>query len=161
MCFIDTVAVNHQEPLPGDDFKPAYPPGQPDLESEKIDFPSFDRIPTYSAMFDQGFNVPAAPSTTKNNPQLGPRFRNTTSEPFETESSMGHSRSDSSGYTWEVVSSFSTTHRGTAHARQASQYSNGTYESARSRDSVPPYSGRHTPSEPHPFHDHQKRWVIE
>lgn len=159
-------SVASQEPLPGDDFKPAMQQRQDDLESEKIDFPSFEPIPTYSAMFNQGFNAPVVPPTTKSNPRLGPRFRNTTLEPFETQTNRSNLvRSDSLGYTWEVASSFSTTHSNntTQLSRQASQRSNGTgYERARPpQDTAPPYSGRHPSTEPHAYMDRQKRWVIE
>lgn len=154
--------MKNQEPLQGDDFKSAQPRAEPDLEAEeKIAFPSFEPIPTYSEMFNQGDPAPSAPSMAKN-PRLGPRFTNTTLEPFETESSMSghsrtHTRTETSGYTWDVASTVTTTQL----SRQVSEHSSVGFEHSRPLDSAPPYSGRHVSAVPNPFLDQQKRWVIE
>lgn len=150
--------VKNEEALPGDDFKPTMHRAEQDLEAEeKIDFPSFEPIPTYSEMFNHGVAAPAAPPPMKN-PRLGPRFTNTTLEPFETASRMsGHTRTDTSGYTWDVASTITTTQL----SRQVSERSIGAFEHPKPLESAPPYSGRHTSSVPNPFLDQQKRWVIE
>ncbi|THH21010.1 hypothetical protein EW146_g465 [Bondarzewia mesenterica] len=76
--------LNAQEPLPGDDFVPVGP-GQTYQDPEKVNFPSSDRpIPTFSATFGTGSEVPP-PSQMRFGPrQLGPRFFNTQAQPFET-----------------------------------------------------------------------------
>lgn len=78
------ISVNAEEPLAGDDY--------PSTDAEKIDFPSNARpIPTFSAAFGSGSEVPP-PSQMRFGPRqqmvLGPRFSDTTSEPFETQSQL-------------------------------------------------------------------------
>lgn len=75
--------LNAQEPLPGDDFVPVVP-GQLDQDPEKVDFPSNDRpVPTFSAAFGSGAEVPP-PSQMRFAPrQMGPRFFNSQAQPFE------------------------------------------------------------------------------
>ncbi|KAI0343999.1 hypothetical protein BDW22DRAFT_1392179 [Trametopsis cervina] len=80
--------LNAQQPLPGDDFEPAYPPSSPTSfsssyiadkkwgsDEEKIDFPSYDTsipIPTYAQV------VAPPPAHMQNAPRtLGPRFYQT------------------------------------------------------------------------------------
>lgn len=78
-----TCPVNAEEPLPGDDYSSS--------EKEKIDFPSNARpVPTFSAAFGSGDEVPP-PSQMRFGPgprQMGPRFSDKTSEPFETQSQL-------------------------------------------------------------------------
>lgn len=75
--------VNAQGPLDGDDFVPFYPGDSSD--PEKVDFPSNEKpIPTYSATFGSGAEVP--PPTQMFGTRLGPRFFNSSAEPFETQS---------------------------------------------------------------------------
>ncbi|TFY71140.1 hypothetical protein EVG20_g1872 [Dentipellis fragilis] len=76
--------LNAQEELPGDDFVPVTPHGLGVQDPEKVDFPSNDSpIPTFSAAFGSGSEVPP-PSQMKFAPrQMGPRFNDPSAEPFE------------------------------------------------------------------------------
>jgi len=76
--------LNAQEPLPGDDFIPVVPGEKGNGDPEKVDFPSTDRpIPTFSATFGSGLDVPP-PSQMRFPPrQMGPRFTNSSAQPFE------------------------------------------------------------------------------
>ncbi|KAJ7770883.1 hypothetical protein DFH07DRAFT_805539 [Mycena maculata] len=72
--------LNAQEPLPGDDFVPITSAG----DIEKVAFPSNEKpVPTFSATFGSGSEVPVPSQMFKPSPQLGPRFFNSSAEPFE------------------------------------------------------------------------------
>jgi len=72
--------LNAQEPLPGDDFEPINRPE----DVEKVAFPSNEKpVPTFSATFGSGSEVPVPSQMFKPGPQLGPRFFNPSAEPFE------------------------------------------------------------------------------
>lgn len=72
--------MNAQEPLPGDDFAPVY-----SSDMEKVEFPSNEKpIPTYSAAFGSGAEVPPPSQMFASQPKLGPRFFDSSAEPFET-----------------------------------------------------------------------------
>ncbi|KAI0274892.1 hypothetical protein BC834DRAFT_978153 [Gloeopeniophorella convolvens] len=73
--------LNAQEPLPGDDFVRVVP-GEKGVDEEKVDFPSTGRpIPTFSATFGSGAEVPP-PSQMRFN-TMGPRFFNESATPFD------------------------------------------------------------------------------
>ncbi|KAJ7630524.1 hypothetical protein FB45DRAFT_793057 [Roridomyces roridus] len=72
--------LNAQESLPGDDFEPITRPG----DIEKVAFPSNEKpVPTFSATFGSGSEVPVPSQMFKPGPRLGPRFFNSSAEPFE------------------------------------------------------------------------------
>ncbi|KAJ6574679.1 hypothetical protein B0H19DRAFT_933287 [Mycena capillaripes] len=72
--------LNAHESLPGDDFVPVT--SGDDLE--KVAFPSTEKpVPTFSATFGSGSEVPVPSQMFKPSPQLGPRFFNSSAEPFE------------------------------------------------------------------------------
>ncbi|KAJ7169468.1 hypothetical protein C8R46DRAFT_897285 [Mycena filopes] len=73
--------LNAQESLPGDDFVPITRGGD---DMEKVAFPSNEKpVPTYSATFGSGSEVPVPSQMFRPGPQLGPRFFNSSAEPFE------------------------------------------------------------------------------
>ncbi|KAJ7042664.1 hypothetical protein C8F04DRAFT_1076686 [Mycena alexandri] len=73
--------LNAQESLPGDDFVPITRGGD---DMEKVAFPSNEKpVPTYSATFGSGSEVPVPSQMFRPSPQLGPRFFNSSAEPFE------------------------------------------------------------------------------
>ncbi|KAJ6604213.1 hypothetical protein DFH09DRAFT_967420 [Mycena vulgaris] len=72
--------LNAEEPLPGHDFVPIT--RAEDLE--KVSFPSNEKpVPTFSATFGSGSEVPVPSQMFKPSPQLGPRFFNPSAEPFD------------------------------------------------------------------------------
>ncbi|CAK5265266.1 unnamed protein product [Mycena citricolor] len=72
--------LNAQEPLPGDDFESVTPGDDP----EKVAFPSNEKpVPTFSATFGSGSEVPVPSQMFKPTAQLGPRFFNNGADPFE------------------------------------------------------------------------------
>ncbi|KAF7340022.1 B-block-TFIIIC domain-containing protein [Mycena venus] len=72
--------LNAHESLPGDDFTPVTHGGDP----EKVSFPSNEKpVPTFSATFGSGSEVPVPSQMFRPSPQLGPRFFNSSAEPFE------------------------------------------------------------------------------
>ncbi|KAJ7462796.1 hypothetical protein B0H11DRAFT_1734961 [Mycena galericulata] len=72
--------LNAQEALPGDDFMPVTHAE----DIEKVAFPSNEKaVPTFSATFGSGSEVPVPSQMFKPSPQLGPRFFNSAAEPFE------------------------------------------------------------------------------
>ncbi|ESK98192.1 hypothetical protein Moror_309 [Moniliophthora roreri MCA 2997] len=72
--------LNAQEPLPGDDFTPVY--AATDLE--KVDFPSNEKpIPTFSAAFGKGPEVPVPSHMFPSRSSNGPRFFQRSAVPFE------------------------------------------------------------------------------
>ncbi|KAJ7124738.1 hypothetical protein C8R43DRAFT_1030586 [Mycena crocata] len=72
--------LNAQEALPGDDFV-AITRGD---DIEKVSFPSNEKpVPTFSATFGSGSEVPVPSQMFRPGPQLGPRFFNPSAEPFE------------------------------------------------------------------------------
>jgi hypothetical protein len=72
--------LNAHESLPGDDFTPVTHGGDP----EKVSFPSNEKpVPTFSATFGSGSEVPVPSQMFRPGPQLGPRFFNSSAEPFE------------------------------------------------------------------------------
>ncbi|KAF5384691.1 hypothetical protein D9757_006242 [Collybiopsis confluens] len=74
--------LNAQEPLPGDDFAPVTYGTDP----EKVAFPSNHQpIPTFSATFGKGSEVPVPSQMFPAHAQMGPRFFRS-SEPFDSRS---------------------------------------------------------------------------
>jgi len=74
--------VNAQEPLPGDDFAPVTE-GSSDIE--KVDFPSNQHaIPTFSTTFE----VPVPAPMFSQPHRMGPRFFNSSAQPFDAQSNM-------------------------------------------------------------------------
>jgi len=72
--------LNAHESLSGDDFSPVTRNGDP----EKVAFPSNEKpIPTFSATFGSGSEVPVPSQMFRPSPRLGPRFFNASAEPFE------------------------------------------------------------------------------
>ncbi|KAJ7655225.1 hypothetical protein DFH06DRAFT_1046920 [Mycena polygramma] len=72
--------LNAHESLPGDDFVPVTGGEDP----EKVSFPSTEKpVPTFSATFGSGSEVPVPSQMFRPSPQLGPRFFNSSAEPFE------------------------------------------------------------------------------
>ncbi|KAJ7275458.1 hypothetical protein B0H12DRAFT_1207933 [Mycena haematopus] len=72
--------LNAHESLPGDDFASVTYNGDP----EKVSFPSNEKpVPTFSATFGSGSEVPVPSQMFRPSPQLGPRFFNSSAEPFE------------------------------------------------------------------------------
>ncbi|KAJ7456580.1 hypothetical protein FB451DRAFT_1342099 [Mycena latifolia] len=72
--------LNAQEALPGDDFVPITR-GE---DIEKVSFPSNEKpMPTFSATFGSGSEVPVPSQMFRPSPQLGPRFFNPSAEPFD------------------------------------------------------------------------------
>jgi hypothetical protein len=72
--------LDAHESLPGDDFAPVTRNGDP----EKVAFPSNEKpVPTFSATFGSGSEVPVPSQMFRPSPQLGPRFFNASAEPFE------------------------------------------------------------------------------
>ncbi|KAJ7102343.1 hypothetical protein B0H15DRAFT_985164, partial [Mycena belliarum] len=72
--------LNAQEVLPGDDFVPITR-GE---DLEKVSFPSNEKpMPTFSATFGSGSEVPVPSQMFRPSPQLGPRFFNASAEPFD------------------------------------------------------------------------------
>jgi len=72
--------LNAHESLPGDDFVPVTSGD----DIEKVAFPSTEKpVPTFSATFGSGSQVPVPSQMFKPSPQLGPRFFNSSAEPFE------------------------------------------------------------------------------
>jgi hypothetical protein len=88
--------LSAQTPLPGDDFAPVTYGSDP----EKVAFPSNQQpIPTFSATFGKGSEVPVPSEMFPSRPQMGPRFFRS-AEPFDSRSvspitvpSMTHTRS--------------------------------------------------------------------
>lgn len=73
--------LNAQEPLPGDDFAPVYTT----KDLEKVDFPSNEKpIPTFSAAFGKGPEVPVPTQMFDSRFSNGPRFFQRSAVPFET-----------------------------------------------------------------------------
>ncbi|EIN13407.1 hypothetical protein PUNSTDRAFT_48389 [Punctularia strigosozonata HHB-11173 SS5] len=135
--------LNAQEPLPGDDFATVTPG---DVEAaynekeEKVEFPSTTGgsrpIPTFSAAFGAGAEVPP-PSQMQFAPRhMGPRFNNPSAEPFDTASTVGRSSEPS-----EYGSNAPLT-------RQVSVSSVGSDRSTRTTDSQRSIGSK-------------QRWVIE
>ncbi|KAJ7785881.1 hypothetical protein B0H16DRAFT_1670180 [Mycena metata] len=80
--------LNAQESLPGDDFVPITRGGD---DMEKVAFPSNEKpVPTYSATFGSGSEVPVPSQMFRPSPQLGPRFFNSSAEPFESRSNSSN-----------------------------------------------------------------------
>jgi len=80
--------LNAQESLPGDDFVPITRGD----DMEKVSFPSTEKpVPTYSATFGSGSEVPVPSQMFKPSPRLGPRFFNSSAEPFESRSNSNSS----------------------------------------------------------------------
>ncbi|KAK1236136.1 hypothetical protein PQX77_000607 [Marasmius sp. AFHP31] len=72
--------LNAQEPLPGDDFTPVYHTS----DVEKVDFPSNEKpIPTFSAAFGRGAEVPPPSQMFPGRMSNGPRFFQRSAVPFE------------------------------------------------------------------------------
>ncbi|KAG7099581.1 hypothetical protein E1B28_001411 [Marasmius oreades] len=72
--------LNAQEPLPGDEFTPVYQTS----DIEKVDFPSSDKpIPTFSAAFGRGAEVPPPNQMFPTRGSNGPRFFQRSAVPFE------------------------------------------------------------------------------
>jgi len=94
--------LNAQEPLDDENTPPAYTPYS-FSDPEKVEFPTArGGIPTFSAAFGRGDEVPP-PSQMKFGPaKLGPRFFNPDAEPFEQQRGDEDARS---------VSSFGTTYQ--------------------------------------------------
>lgn len=70
--------LDAQAPLPGDDFQ------RMSGGDEKVAFPSTEKpVPTFSATFGSGSEVPVPSQMFRPAPQLGPRFFNSSAEPFE------------------------------------------------------------------------------
>ncbi|KAJ7923081.1 hypothetical protein B0H13DRAFT_1981617 [Mycena leptocephala] len=79
--------LNAHESLPGDDFVPITRGG----DLEKVSFPSNEKpVPTFSATFGSGSEVPVPSQMFKPSPQLGPRFFNSAAEPFESRPNSGN-----------------------------------------------------------------------
>jgi hypothetical protein len=78
--------LNTEESLPGDDFERVV-----SRTDEKVSFPTSEKpVPTYSATFGSGSEV-SSQYTTRPSPQLGPRFFNSSAEPFESRSNSASS----------------------------------------------------------------------
>ncbi|KDQ54861.1 hypothetical protein JAAARDRAFT_37975 [Jaapia argillacea MUCL 33604] len=95
--------LNAEQPLPGDDFISVTQTREVQSDVEKVAFPSSDTaIPTYSAAFGSGQNVPI-PSQMFPTRTLGPRFYNPSNVPFDPQPgaalvaapSLAHTRSPS------------------------------------------------------------------
>lgn len=72
--------LNAQEQLPGDDFAPVYHTS----DVEKVDFPSNEKpIPTFSATFGRGAEVPPPSQMFPGRMSNGPRFFQRSAVPFE------------------------------------------------------------------------------
>ncbi|KAJ8084390.1 hypothetical protein PM082_003159 [Marasmius tenuissimus] len=72
--------LSAQEPLPGDDFTPVYHTS----DVEKVDFPSNEKpIPTFSAAFGRGAEVPPPSQMFPGRMSNGPRFFQRSAVPFE------------------------------------------------------------------------------
>jgi len=80
--------LNAQELLPGEDLTRS--------STEKVQFPSNQKpIPTFSATFGSGDEVPVPSQMFPSHPRLGPRFYNATAEPFEAPRTPSLTRSSS------------------------------------------------------------------
>ncbi|KAJ7693611.1 hypothetical protein B0H17DRAFT_1168805 [Mycena rosella] len=80
--------LNAQEALPGDDFEPITHGD----DIEKVSFPSNEKaVPTFSATFGSGSEVPVPSQMFRPSPQLGPRFFNQSAEPFDSRSNSSNS----------------------------------------------------------------------
>jgi len=98
--------LNAQELLEDENTPPAYTP-YPNSDPEKVEFPNArGGVPTFSAAFGRGDEVPPPSQMRFGPPQLGPRFSNPDAEPFETQPGDEDARSLSSiGTTYEKASS--------------------------------------------------------
>ncbi|KAF9023396.1 hypothetical protein BDZ89DRAFT_1069885 [Hymenopellis radicata] len=145
--------LNAQEPLPGDDFAPV----TPNTDIEKVAFPSEKVVPTFSATFGSGDEVP--PPRQMFASRMGPRFFNRSAVPFEMPTDVtvpqpALSRAPSDG----SDSSF---------AKQVTVVRNNTQTSIGSFDSYYNYSsssegGHHRMQSEDSTHTmNGRRWVIE
>ncbi len=150
---LNIMPVNAQEPLPGDDFAPV----TPNTDIEKVAFPSEKAVPTFSATFGSGDEVP--PPRQMFASRMGPRFFNRSAVPFEIPSDVAVpqpalSRAPSDG----SDSSF---------AKQVTVVRNNTQTSIGSFDSYYNYSsssegGHHRMQSEDSNHTmNGRRWVIE
>jgi len=144
--------LNAQESLPGDDFVPYTGTGS---DVEKVAFPSNEKpIPTFSAAFGSGDEVPPPSQMFSSTTRMGPRFFNQVASPFDKRASYS---SQESGHLTPPPAALSRT------PSVESNYSNVTVtrvDSQRSEQSIPSYYTYNRTEGTSPVHQH-KRWVIE
>ncbi|KAI0067923.1 hypothetical protein BV25DRAFT_1876789 [Artomyces pyxidatus] len=143
--------LNAQEPLSGDDFAPLY--GEKGSDEEKFDFPSNDRpIPTFSAAFGSGTEVPPPsqmfPAGAR---QKGPRFYNSSAQPFESSSDIAE---PAAAYTGGSPTSSTGQRPLVRHGSDRSQHSFTSFASTSSDGRGRSSSGGSTATA-------KARWVIE
>ncbi|KAL0577589.1 hypothetical protein V5O48_004387 [Marasmius crinis-equi] len=146
--------LSAQEPLPGDDFTPVYHTS----DIEKVDFPSNEKpIPTFSAAFGRGLEVPTPSQMFPGRMSNGPRFFQRSAVPFE--SPRG---SDGTLTPPQSVMTRDNRSDDSRNATLARSDSSGSSKSYNSLGSYYNYSGpQHTRSGSEETIGNGRRWVIE
>ncbi|GLB36492.1 putative B-block binding subunit of TFIIIC [Lyophyllum shimeji] len=138
--------LNAQEALPGDDFE-----YYSSSDMEKVDFPSNEKpIPTYSATFGSGLDVPAPSQMFISR---GPRFFDRFARPFET-AKTSPVTPPPNAYTVVRKASNGSSHSGGSVQRSDTRSSENSFGSLASYYSYGDRGHSRTDSQP-------KRWVIE